>query len=61
LLDGVAKPIGENKPLHFKERRRSMPTFIMTGSWTDQGIRGVKEAPNTVRRAKDRKVCLEDF
>jgi uncharacterized protein with GYD domain len=30
-----------------------MPTFIMTGTWTDQGIRGVKEAPKRAQAARD--------
>ena len=30
-----------------------MPTFIMTGIWTDQGIRGVKEAPKRAQAARD--------
>jgi hypothetical protein len=39
-------------------RRRSMPTFIMTGTWTDQGIRAVKDAP---KRAIDRFMSLWDW
>jgi GYD domain len=30
-----------------------MPTFIMTGTWTDQGIRAVKEAPKRAQAARD--------
>ena len=30
-----------------------MPTFIMTGTWTDQGIRGVKDAPKRAQAARD--------
>ena len=30
-----------------------MPTFILTLSWTDQGIRGVKDAPKRSQAAKD--------
>ena len=32
-----------------------MPTFIMTGTWTDQGIRAVKEAPKRAQAARDLK------
>jgi uncharacterized protein with GYD domain len=30
-----------------------MPTFILSLDWTDQGIRGVKEAPKRSQAAKD--------
>jgi uncharacterized protein with GYD domain len=30
-----------------------MPTFILSLNWTDQGIRGVKEAPKRSQAAKD--------
>ena len=30
-----------------------MPTFILSPNWTDQGIRGVKEAPKRSQAAKD--------
>lgn len=30
-----------------------MPTFILSLDWTDQGIRGVKEAPKRTQAAKD--------
>ena len=30
-----------------------MPTFIMTGTWTDQGIRAVKEVPKRAQAARD--------
>ena len=30
-----------------------MPTFIITGTWTDQGIRGVKEVPKRLQAARD--------
>jgi uncharacterized protein with GYD domain len=30
-----------------------MPTFILSLDWTDQGIRGVKEAPKRTQVAKD--------
>ena len=30
-----------------------MPTFIMTGTWTDQGIRGIKEVPKRAGAARD--------
>ena len=30
-----------------------MPTFIMTGTWTDQGIRGIKEVPKRAAAARD--------
>ena len=30
-----------------------MPTFIVRGSWTDHGIRAVKEAPKRIRAARD--------
>jgi uncharacterized protein with GYD domain len=30
-----------------------MPTFILSLIWTDQGIRGVKEAPKRSKAAKD--------
>ena len=30
-----------------------MPTFIMTGTWTEQGIRAVKEAPKRAQAARD--------
>ena len=30
-----------------------MPTFIMTGTWTDQGIRAVKDAPKRAQAARD--------
>ena len=30
-----------------------MPTFIMTATWTDQGIRAVKEAPKRAQAARD--------
>jgi uncharacterized protein with GYD domain len=29
-----------------------MPTFILTLSWTDQGVRAVKDAPKRVQAAK---------
>jgi uncharacterized protein with GYD domain len=29
-----------------------MPTFILSLNWTDQGIRGVKEAPKRSQAAK---------
>jgi len=30
-----------------------MPTFILTMNWTDQGIRGIKDAPKRSKAAKD--------
>jgi uncharacterized protein with GYD domain len=30
-----------------------MPTFILSLNWTDQGIRGVKEAPKRSKAARD--------
>jgi uncharacterized protein with GYD domain len=30
-----------------------MPTFTLSLNWTDQGIRGVKEAPKRSKAAKD--------
>jgi uncharacterized protein with GYD domain len=30
-----------------------MPTFILSLNWTDQGIRGVKEAPKRSQAAKE--------
>ncbi len=30
-----------------------MPTFILTLNWTDQGIRGVKDAPKRSQAAKE--------
>jgi uncharacterized protein with GYD domain len=30
-----------------------MATFIITGSWTDQGVRGVKEVPKRTQAARD--------
>jgi len=30
-----------------------MPTFIITGSWTDQGIRSVKDAPKRTQAARE--------
>jgi len=30
-----------------------MPTFILTLNWTEQGIRGVKDAPKRSQAAKD--------
>lgn len=30
-----------------------MPTFILSLNWTDQGIRGVKDAPKRSKAAKD--------
>lgn len=30
-----------------------MPTFILSLSWTEQGIRGVKEAPKRAQAARD--------
>ena len=30
-----------------------MPTFMLSLNWTDQGIRGVKEAPKRSKAAKD--------
>ena len=30
-----------------------MPTFILTLNWTEQGIRGVKEAPKRSQAAKE--------
>ena len=30
-----------------------MPTFIITGTWTDQGIRAVKEVPKRAKAARD--------
>ncbi|HXL68346.1 MAG TPA: GYD domain-containing protein [Xanthobacteraceae bacterium] len=30
-----------------------MPTFILSGSWTDQGIRSVKDVPKRTQAAKD--------
>ena len=30
-----------------------MPTFILSLNWTDQGIRGVKEAPKRSQAARD--------
>ena len=30
-----------------------MPTFIMTETWTDPGIRAVKEVPKRARAARD--------
>ena len=30
-----------------------MPTFIITGTWTDQGIRAVKEVPKRAQAARD--------
>jgi uncharacterized protein with GYD domain len=30
-----------------------MPTFILSLDWTDQGIRGVKDAPKRSQAAKD--------
>src|SRR5436309_14368739 len=30
-----------------------MPTFVLALNWTDQGIRGVKEAPKRSHAAKD--------
>ena len=30
-----------------------MPTFIITGTWTDQGIRSVKDVPKRAQAARD--------
>ena len=30
-----------------------MPTFILTLNWTDQGVRGVKDAPKRSQAAKE--------
>jgi uncharacterized protein with GYD domain len=30
-----------------------MPTFIVRGSWTDHGIRAVKEVPKRIQAARD--------
>ena len=30
-----------------------MPTFIVTGNWTEQGIRSVKEAPKRSQAARE--------
>ena len=30
-----------------------MPTFIITGTWTDQGIRAVKDVPKRAQAARD--------
>jgi uncharacterized protein with GYD domain len=30
-----------------------MPTFILTLNWTEQGVRGVKEAPKRSQAAKE--------
>lgn len=30
-----------------------MPTFIVRGSWTDQGIRGLKDVPKRIQAARD--------
>jgi uncharacterized protein with GYD domain len=30
-----------------------MPTFIMTGIWTDQGIRAIKDVPKRAQAARD--------
>jgi uncharacterized protein with GYD domain len=30
-----------------------MPTFILTLNWTEQGIRGVKDAPKRSQAAKE--------
>jgi uncharacterized protein with GYD domain len=35
------------------ERRIHMPTFILSLDWTDQGIRGVKEAPKRSQAARE--------
>jgi len=38
-----------------------MATFIVTASWTDQGIRGVKDVPKRLQAARDagKKVGVE--
>jgi uncharacterized protein with GYD domain len=38
-----------------------MPTFILTLNWTDQGIRGVKDAPKRAQAARElaKKVGVE--
>jgi uncharacterized protein with GYD domain len=36
-----------------------MPTFILSLNWTDQGIRGVKEAPKRSQAAKELAKKLE--
>jgi hypothetical protein len=34
-------------------RRITMPTFILSLNWTDQGIRGVKDAPTSAARLRE--------
>ena len=38
-----------------------MPTFMLSLNWTDQGIRGIKDAPKRVQGARDlaKKVGVE--
>src|SRR6266436_5887060 len=36
-----------------KQVEEAMPTFILSLNWTDQGIRGVKEAPKRSEAAKE--------
>ena len=38
-----------------------MPTFMLSMNWTDQGIRGIKDAPKRAQAARDlaKKVGVE--
>ena len=42
LLPSLVKPLEDH-----------MPTFILTLNWTEQGVRGVKEAPKRSQAAKE--------
>ena len=46
-----AAPVAQNALV--KPVEDHMPTFILTLNWTEQGVRGVKEAPKRSQAAKE--------
>src|ERR1700737_3336559 len=46
---------------HTISREEVMPTFMLSLNWTDQGIRGIKDAPKRAQASRDlaKKVGVE--